>query len=233
VKAWNSCSSARGSVLALLCALGAPACGPQPFAAAEIDVIATRLGAGSDFGGLVTFAMPRDVVDLCDELAEIPPGGVAGAGGLGGGSSIDDYETCRPPDHSQDAAILEQVRFQLEALGYQEVESDADPDFAVVIGLVAQTELRVWEGVPWCDAHELFTGCWKPDYEYPYRVPLGALMVDFVLPEPSMDQREFVSTWTAVLAGLGLPDAADEDRVTTAIATAFEQSPYLAEGGAP
>lgn len=230
MKALKSCLGVGVSALTLLAGLGAPACGPQPLQSEEVDVVATRLGEGADFGELVTFSLPTDVIDLCDELTDIPPGGIGGAGGLGGGSSLDDYDTCVAPDHSLDGVILDTVARELEALGYQQVDSDADPDIAVLIGLVAQGELRVWEGVPWCYAHALFPGCWEPTYAYPYRLPFGTLLMDFGLPEASGD--ELASAWTAVLAGVGRPDA-DEDRLTTAIETAFAQSPYLADGGAP
>jgi len=171
--------------------------------------------------------MPSEVVDLCDELAD----GLGGAGGQGGAGPVDDFDTCVAPDHSLDGLVLDLVAEQLEGLGYREVESSADPDIAVVIGLVAQLELRVWEGVPYCYAHDLFPDCWQPAYEYPYTLPQGSLLMDFVLPEASED--ELVSAWTVVLAGVALPEMADEDRLTTAIETAFEQSPYLEEGGEP
>jgi hypothetical protein len=229
VKVFGSCSSAGAVGCALLAIFAAPACAPQPFAPEEIDVIATRQAEGADFGDLRTFSMPSYVVDLCEELTDIPPGGLGGAGGAG---PLDDLETCEAPDHSLDDLVLEEVRAQLEALGYEEVEADADPDIAVLIGLVAQADLRVWDGVPWCYAHSLFPGCWQPTYEYQYRLPYGTLLMDFVLPAESQSDSELVSVFTTVLAGVAIPEA-DDERMISAIQTAFEQAPYLADGGAP
>lgn len=216
---------------ALALALGAPGCAPQPFSPEEIDVIATRPAEDADFGELRTFSMPRNVIDLCEELTDIPPGGLGGAGGEGGSGPLDDLETCTEPDHSLDDLILDTIAAELEALGYEEVASDADPDIAVLLGIVAQADLRVWETVPWCYAHDLFPGCWEPTYDYPYRLPLGTVLMDFALPAESENAIE--SAFTMVLAGVALPEAADEDRMTTALETAFDQAPYLAEGGAP
>lgn len=227
VKVFGRCLAAGAVGCALAALFAAPACAPQPFSPEEIDVIATRRGEGADFEELRTFSMPPYVVDLCEELAEIPPGGLGGAGGAG---PLDDLETCEAPDHSLDALVLDQVRAELEALGYEEVEADESPDIAVLIGLVAQADLRVWEGVPWCYAHPLFPGCWEPTYEYQYRLPYGTLLMDFVLPEES--ESDLTSVFTTVLAGVAIPEA-DDERMIAAIETAFEQAPYLADGGAP
>lgn len=227
VKAFESCLGALAVGWGLLASFAAPGCAPQPFAPEEIDVIATRPGQGTDFGNLLTFSMPTDVIDLCEELTDIPPGGLGGAGGA---PDLEDFDTCDPPDHSLDAVVLDGIRAELEALGYQEVDSDQDPDIAVMIGLVAQGDLRVWETVPWCYAHDLFPGCWEPSYAYQYRLPFGTLLMDFVLPSESED--ELVSAFTMVLAGVAIPEA-DEQRMTDAIATAFDQAPYLADGGQP
>jgi len=210
----------------LLAVLSAPGCAPQPFAPDEIDIVATRAAVGADFSELRTFSMPSYVVDLCEELEDIPPGGLGGQGGSG---SVEDLENCVEPDHSLDELVLDLVREELTALGYEEVDAEAEPDIAIVIGLVAQLQLEVWESVPWCYAHELFPGCWQPTYDYPYRVPYGSLLMDFVLPEESDNALESVSTM--VLAGVAIPEA-DDERMTTAIETAFEQATYLAEGGA-
>lgn len=226
VKILGRCLGAGAIGCALAALFAAPACAPQPFSPEEIDVIATRAAEDADFTELRTFSMPARVIDLCEELSEIPPGGLGGAGGAG---PLDDTDTCEEPDHSLDRLVLSRVRAELEALGYEEVAPDDDPDFAVLIGLVAQADLRVWGGVPWCYAHALFPGCWKPTYQYQYRLPYGSLLMDFVLPEKS--KKNLSSVFTAVLAGVAIPDA-DDDRLTDAIETAFAQAPYLADGGA-
>lgn len=230
MSALNSCLKVGAFGQALLGALCIAGCAPQPLADEEVDVVATRRSETADFEELRTFSMPKAVIDLCDELGEIQPGGLGGAGGEGGAGSLDGLDSCTEPDHSLDDLALDTIANELEGLGYEEVDSDAHPDIAVLVGLVAQTELHLWEGVPWCYAHDLFRGCWDPGYEYPYNLKYGTLLMDFALPGQSED--ELVSVWTTILSGVARPDA-DEDVMTAAIEQAFEQSPYLEDGGAP
>ncbi len=51
-------------------------------------------------------------------------------------------------------------------------------------------------------------------------------------PRRARADSELVSVFTTVLAGVAIPEA-DDERMTSAIQTAFEQAPYLADGGAP
>lgn len=205
-------------------------CGAKPLTRQEVDVIATRPGDGADFAALRTFSLPNRIVDLCYGLAIIPPSELGGSGNEGGLPSAEDVEGCVEPDHSEDAFILERLAAELEGLGYEQAASDS-ADIVVLAGLVAQAEIQAWDGVPWCFADPLYSGCWAPTYSYQYRLQYGALLLDFVLPDQS-ESGDLESAWTAVLSGVAIPDA-DRDEIEEALSTAFEQSPYLADGGSP
>jgi hypothetical protein len=78
-----------------------------------------------------------------------------------------------------------------------------------------------------------YAGCWYPSYSYLYNLPTATIVVDMADVANSSGGK-LSSVWTALLRGLyeTAGTGSGEDRVNDAMTQAFNQSPYLAEGGA-
>lgn len=131
--------------------------------------------------------------------------------------------------------IVNQIRTNLDARGYQFVERDEDPDLAVIPAIIRVTNVgRVCSGWWWGYPGYWPPGYWGPGggYYYPfcgfYSYETGSLNIDLMDLENREENNNISATWTAVLFGsLNSSDNVNLDRALNAIDQAFEQSPYI------
>jgi hypothetical protein len=131
--------------------------------------------------------------------------------------------------------IVNKIKENLDARGYQFVERNQNPDLAVIPAVIRVTTVGTvcsgwWYGYP---------GYWPPGYwgswggyYYPYcgfySYDTGSVNIDLMDLLNSDAGNNISATWTAVLFGsLNSSDAVNLDRALTGIDQAFEQSPYI------
>jgi hypothetical protein len=197
----------------------------------ETDVVLTFEDEDRDYSRLTTFSMPDKVVDLCEAASE---GSVSlgGRSGFGGG---DLDPNCKKADHSLDRTILSELRRQMEAMGYREVEDPTaeTPDVAFFVGIVARDNWYLSTSPGYCYDYYYwwYGGCWYPGYSYSYNLPTSTILIDMGAINEA--NGKVVGAWTAILSGLhkASGNKSGNERVQDAMKRAFEQSPYLAKGG--
>lgn len=198
-------------------------CTTQTLSIAESDVVVTFEDEDRDYSKIKTFSLPTRVVELC----EAAMGGASGQG--------DEVPSCFEVGHDWDETIIEGLRSHMEALGYREVTAPAEetPDVAFFLGTIAQNNWYLTTSPGYCydDSFWWYEPCWYPGYSYRYNLPTGTLLVEMGALDGK--KKKVASAWTAVLRGLSAQSsqATEKQRVTAAIARAFQQSPYLANGG--
>lgn len=181
-------------------------CYPQgPEFAEDTDVVLTYFRDGYDFSSKSTYALPDRIVKITGNLAE-----------------GDD------PVFIPDAAatlILSQIRQNMAALGWTEVEIDQNPDVLLTPASWETTTISYWY-----DYWYWWWGGYYPYWGYPpvyvTSYSTGTLVIGMIDPDVLGANGNAVSQWTAAVNGL-LNYAYDADRLTDAIDKAFEQSPYL------
>ena len=146
------------------------------------------------------------------------------------------------PQYSQSEnamALINQVRFNMERLGYVYAPSDPDADLGIQMTYIIKTERYVkYYNDPywWLD----FPGYWPSGYwgnwtgfYYPYPVSYtyttNALITDMVNLTGEQNEGEALEVvWTSYIGGpAGSSVQGDVARMKAAIDQAFAQSPYL------
>ncbi len=216
--------------LLLAAPLSLVGCSRKYLSVAEADIVVTFKGEQTDHSSLKTYLLPDQIVDLC-ETEGIDPGigsGLGGAGGRSGG------ENCVEADHTFDEEVLSALRRNLDDLGYREITDPEveTPDAVFLIGVVARNNWYMASGGYCYPYYYYYYGCWYPSYTYAYNLPTSAYLIDMADTAKS-NPGNLVSAWTAVIQGLQevSSEKSGPERVREAIDQAFEQSPYLAEGG--
>lgn len=222
------------------------ACSFESLNPSETDAVITFRDPARDYAKIRTYALGQKVSDLCqlksDEESSGPFFQAGGAGGTSGHSEFDSGN-CVEVDHKKDALILETIEANMENLGFRRIEdpSAEEPDVVLFVGIMARED-RLLSTTAWCDPFAGFTGCWIPFDGPAYGLRDGSLLVEMVDVERSEDGL-YTAAWTFVAQGLLSrfnPPREPEDsgglvspeRVERLINLGFEQSPYLAEGGA-
>ncbi len=214
------------------------ACGADPLYVGESDAVITIAAEGVDYSAYSTYYMPDRIIDLCLQ----PRGGTPSSdaiGGAAGGPAIDPGN-CYAADHTVDEEILEAFEANMDALGYERVDSPEDADLALLLGHVTRASWSL--SSIYCYPNYYFSGCVSqannPDITVPYR----ALVVQLIDLERS-GTSALESIWTAAIhqtqridgsLGTELGGGASDVRaeiMTAAIDTAFAQSTYLDDGG--
>lgn len=132
--------------------------------------------------------------------------------------------------------IVNKIKENLDARGYQFVDLDQDPDLAVIPAVIRVTAVGTvctgwWYGYPGYYP----PGYWGPyygGYYYPYcgyySYDTGSLNIDLMDLLNSEINNNISATWTATMFGaLNSSDDVNLDRALTAIDQAFDQSPYI------
>ena len=220
-------SKRQSKLLLLLAPLAMGACYPEPLTTGEMDVVITVKDSKRDYSTLKTYALPDQVFDLCDVGANLGEGGAAGR------DINDDTDECEDVNHRYDRQVLETIADNMDALGFDQVDSPEDADVAVLPGVTAQDNWYVY--YPYCDYWYgyYYPYCWY----YPWtptavNYPVGTLVLYMVAPSEADDvAMKMPIVWVGVGRGLLSSSAdANAERVETAIDQAFAQSRYLGEG---
>ena len=201
-------------------ALVATACYPDRSvdSTSEFASVTTAIDNTADFSTITKYAMPDTVLYVPKEDKEVPA--------------------------ATQAAILSQVRQNLNALGWQEVTnpSATNPVDAYVTNIIT-TQLNVYYYYYWWD-YWYWYGGWPPGWGggygwyypptwYTYAYTTGTLMMSIINAKtsavPGRDKIVPV-VWSGAANGILADQATNVAIVTAAIDQAFKQSPYL--GGA-
>lgn len=203
-------------------------CSYEALSTAETDVVFTDYDPNRNYRSYKTYALSGQVIDLCARKEELPTG-LGGAGGEGGlPFTIPEGTNCREFNHDLDDEILEAVRRNFDAYGYERVAStEDDPDVVVLVGTVVRDNWFYAPGYAWCDPY--YAGwCWYPTRPYIYNLPTGTVVITMADASESED-GDLSTAWLAVLSGLYTTSSvlSDEARVNRAVDQAFAQSLYL------
>lgn len=131
--------------------------------------------------------------------------------------------------------IVNKIKANLDARGFQFVERDQSPDLAVIPAIVRITNVgTICSGWWWGYPGYWPPGYWRPGYGYyypycgVYSYETGSLNIDLLDLVNAPDNNSISATWTSVLFGsLNSNDDVNLDRALNAIDQAFEQSPYI------
>lgn len=235
--------AARSAPLAL--GLSALSCYPVGFdSASELDTVLTWKNPDGISQKFRTYAIPDAAIDLCTtSTGDVPPFGPGGAGSVGGAAG--EFEDCEEADHRFDETIIETVRANMEALGFEEVplEEGASPDVIVIPGIVASQIWFVYSSYPWWwyYGYDWYWGGYGPGWATAYPsitaipYPTGTIVLDMLaVAEEDEDAKEVPSAWVGTIHGLIAPGTSSTDiraRIQANINQAFEQSPYLKREG--
>ena len=211
----------RASVLTLVgTSAGLVSCSSKVLTVEETDVALTFEDKDRDYSKLHTFYVPNEVVDLCDAA-------------MGGGRGEDEAD-CYDANHTLDKAIVSELKKNMEALGYREVDPDEEtPDVAFYLGSVVRDNWYMVSSPGYCYPsyyYWWYYGCYYPGYSYAYNLPTASILIEMAALNEEDEKVE--AAWTAVLSGLyEKTDKSCSERVADAMKRAFDQSPYLARGG--
>lgn len=203
--------------------LGATGCSFNGLTTSETDVVLTIEDEDRNYSRYRTYSLTDEIVDLCKvagEDEEIP---------LGGSGSVD-LEGCFEVTHRYDDLVLSTIDANMEALGYEKVDPDDDPDVTVLVAAVARDNWYYATGYWWCDPYYYYS-CWYPPVSYVYNLPTGTLLLNLIDNSETENER-LSSAWFAALSGLYAQDddKSGSERVEDAVNRAFAQSPYLEAG---
>jgi hypothetical protein len=204
------------SILGLCLVIGLTACYPGRSVDnnTEFASVTTLLDKEASFSTIKTYALPDTVlyVPRNEDGTQVPA--------------------------ATQAAVLQTLRSNLNALGWTEVaNARTTPVDAYVVAAIT-TETNVYWGYAWWGYWGWYpywpvswgasTNWYYPPYWYSYSYSTGTLMVGMVNGKPPTGEDERVPlVWTAAVNGV-LADASTNLAIATAgIDQAFQQSPYL------
>jgi hypothetical protein len=221
-------------------ALAAVACYPLSFDdAAELDMVITRKAGDYDYSRNRTYFLPAEVVDIC-EIEDIP----SGEGGAGGAVDVADAIDCEEVTHLYDQQILDSVRRNMNALGYQEVSdvSVEPPDVVMFVGTLATNNYVAYTYYPWWGYYPYYYwwGYYGWYWYYPYyptttvvNYPTGTVLMQMMgLQDADPITERVPGIWSGAFRGLleSSDDVSAQTRINQSIDQAFKQSPYLKVG---
>ena len=190
--------------------IGMWGCYPGSVTVSELDTVLTIYEHEEDFSRFKTYHMPDTIVPVGEE---------------------GDYES------KYDQQILDQVRKNLDALGYQSVDAIDGSDLVVTVEKSNSELLVGWNPCPgcWCGYW-----CWYPGWGwggynpyYPgggivYSYPVGTIFISMFDNTGTEMPMTAIAPWAGSFNGLiSGSDSQILARIDNAIDQAFKQSPYL------
>lgn len=206
---------------AFLIAATVPSCNLYPDSETrveDLDIVVTHFDPGNDFSQNRKYSVSNEVIE------------------------VDDDTTHLPVEVPNSDLIISQIIANMDALGYDKVDENADPDVRIMVTASDQTNYfyyyyydywYYWYGGGWYG----WGGWWGYPccYYYPPAYPVvesyttGTLMMQMFQIKGVTQGDTIKLAWTGVVNGL-----LDEDtqsnlkaRIKRSIDEAFEQSPYL------
>jgi hypothetical protein len=209
----------------------------------ETDTVVTVRAHAYDFSKNRTYDIPDTVADLCNASVKPPP--PDGGGGEGGGIPVSSLVDCENLTHAFDSVILDEVRRELEGLGYVRIDKNANeaPDVVMLVGGIAANNWVAYSAYPWYYYYP-GGGYWYDYYYgwgvyYPYypvtavvNYPTGTIVMDLVsLKDADPSRKRIPSIWVGAINGLlAAGDVNATTRIQSTIDQAFAQSQYLRAG---
>lgn len=199
------------SVLGIMLFVGISCYRDYGLTTADYDMILTNFDPNADFSSYSTYALPDTVIHPVPEGQE-------------------DNLT-----REFDAQIISDVRRNMNALGYTEVDTNAanPPDVVVLIGaLKSEWQVSGWYPGGWWGWYPWYPGGgwypYYPGYGYSYSFSTGTIFIAMIDPEKRDEANNVVGTvWGGIVNGLtGDTRQATRSRITSAINQAFYQSAY-------
>jgi hypothetical protein len=167
----------------------------------------------SEFGTILTYAMPDTVVQVTDTSDADPP----------------------ELSHAYDDYILSLVESHLEGRGYERVAADTanPPDVLVLVAATARTFSGAvwypgwWYGWYWPPYYPCYYCGYPGGYWETYEWDQGSIIITMTDPAAPTDSTVRV-LWMGVVTGvLSNPGTGTQSRIETGINRVFELSPYL------
>lgn len=168
----------------------------------DTDIVYTDYDPAYDFASKSAYAIPDKIVELTGKELE-----------------GEDPEFVEEPYNTQ---MLNQMKTNMAALGWTEVEDPADADLVLFPAVWTNTTVYYWYNY-WCWYYPYYCG-WGWGYPSVSSYTTGTLLMTLL--SDGEDHVTPAQVWTGGLNGL-LSGAFNTDRVTRAIDQAFTQSPYL------
>jgi hypothetical protein len=168
----------------------------------DLDLVYTNYDDLFDFSSQSTFSIPDKIVKIEGDLAD-----------------GEEPEFVKEPYNTQ---ILQQIKENMSALGWEETENPDNADLVLFPAVWTNTTIYYWYDY-WCWYYPYYCG-WGWGYPSAVSYTTGTLIMAMVA--DGEDYIEPSRVWTAVINGL-LSGSYDVSRVSRAIDQAFEQSPYL------
>jgi len=201
---------------AVMMLMGAGGCNLYPDSETrveDLDIIITRYDKETDFTQLNTYSIVDEVYAVDEDTSNAPD----------------------PVDNSD--YIISTINANMEALGYQKVNSNSDPDVRIVV-TASSANITVYYYnyygyyYPYWGWGGYYGGWYYPYYGYPVTetYTTGSLFIDMV------DYRDYTGSstdsvrvvWTGIMNGLLEGSSSGiTARIKTGVDQAFEQSPYL------
>lgn len=200
--------------LAVIGAVGALGCYPSRIESIEdFDTATTIHAPGVSFTGVGTYGIPDSIREFGDPDDEVDI------------------------NHGYDAAVIANIKANLNALGWTEVNEDSlQPDILVAVGVTTTTNTG-W-AVGWWDWYYWWWGGWGwyyPPVYYPYSYQSGTLLIGMLDTRGTTGATTDVPVvWVAAANGvLRSTASANATVINGLVDQAFEQSPYLDGSVAP
>jgi predicted small lipoprotein YifL len=183
---------------------GLSGCYPKgPVYYSDSDLTATNYDSGYLFGEDLTYALADSVIHVTDNNPSVI-------------------------DRKHDQTILNQIEFNMNSRGFQEVEDPFEADFIITSYIWSTTTAgAVYPSWGW-----YYPGYGSPYYPwggYVYSYTVGTVLVD-ILNTSGIDVEEgFIPiVWSGAINGAVSDSNSDTDkRIQNGINQCFEQSPYL------
>jgi hypothetical protein len=179
---------------------------------ADYDMVLTLANPDAVFSNYSTYALPDTVIH------PVPDG------------KQDDLT------RDFDARIIGDVRRNMNALGYQEVDTSASnpPDVLVLLSAIkSDWQVSGWYPGGWWGWYPWYPGGgwypWYPGYGYSYNFTTGTIFITMIdVANWNPDSPGDSPVWGAALNGLaGDTRSGTATRITNGLNQAFSQSPYL------
>ena len=186
----------------------------------ELDIVYTNYYNQFDFKAKVKYSLPDSVIKITGEALNDPDG---------------DQKPEFLPKATGDV-ILNQIKTNMAAYGYQEVELNQNPDVLILASTMTTTNIYYyydwwywdwWYGGYYPPWGWYYPCCYYPSYVSGYRS--GSVLIQMVDPKAvGQGDTNTPVVWTAIFNGLAEGGTANiTTRAQAAIDQAYAQSPYL------
>lgn len=198
-----------GLLALLAAAVGMLSCYPgDDLTVADTDLVVTAYNQSTDFAQVFDYALADSIVHLVPEGQD------------------DDIS------RNYDQQMLDEVRSNMDALGFSEVSDPSVADVLIVIGVTAADYQGYYSYSPcywycWYYPYPPGWGWYYPPYIGTYEFRIGTVIINMVKRDSSGES--VTVEWVGALNGYSDKNS-NLARIRSGIDQAFKQSPYLGAG---